>query len=165
METFGNRTLLILDGLNEHALGQNVDVLKIVQWQKLSDCTILLTSRPHSTKDIETFFPTIVRVYGFTRKKAKKIASKIIEEKNKVKAVLKFNSADFREDISLYQCPILLSFMCLLVREDDIDLSSKIINTGEIYTRMVRCLCKKFTICKDIKFQDEEFIKTLILER
>ena len=41
------------------------------------------------------------------------------------------NSADFRWEVSLYRCPILLSFVCLLVRKDDIDLSSQNISTGE----------------------------------
>ena len=43
-----------------------------------------------------------------------------------------FNPADFRQDITIYTCPILLSFLCLLVKEDDIDLTSKTIGMGEI---------------------------------
>ena len=51
--------------------------------------------------------------------------------------------------------------MCLLVREDDIDLSSEIVNTAEIYTRMVRCLYKKFTIRKNIEYEDAKLLRTI----
>ena len=56
LEAFGNRCLLILDGLDEHALGQNEDVLKIIRGQKLLYCNVIISSRPHSTKDIEKHF-------------------------------------------------------------------------------------------------------------
>ena len=50
-ETFGSRCLLILDGLDEHALGKNDDVLKIIRGQKFHRCHVLVTSRPHSIKN------------------------------------------------------------------------------------------------------------------
>ena len=66
LESFGPRCLLILDGLDEHALGQNQDVIKIIEGRKYLFCNIIVTSRPHSTWDIEKHFPTIVSVEGFT---------------------------------------------------------------------------------------------------
>ena len=50
LEIYSSRCLLILDGLDEHALGQNEDVLKIIRGQKLLYCNIIVTARPHSTK-------------------------------------------------------------------------------------------------------------------
>ncbi len=67
LEQFSDRCLLILDGLDEHSLGANKDVLRIVQREKLLNCSLLLTSRPHSTADIETHFQPIARVEGFTK--------------------------------------------------------------------------------------------------
>ena len=57
--------------------------------------------------------------------------------------------------------PILLLFMCLLVREEQIDLTNEIRNTGEIYVRMVRCLYKKFTIRKEMEYKASDFIEVL----
>ena len=162
LDTFGNRCLLVLDGLDEHALGQNEDVLKIIRGQKLLDCNVIVSSRPHSTASIEQKFPTIVRINGFTLNKAKAFASKLLRNESKIQDVLHFNPADFREDTPLYKCPILLSFMCLLVREDDINLLSKKIHTGEIYTRMIRCLYKKYTIRKNIEYTAVNLAKTII---
>ena len=60
LERFSEKCLLILDGLDEHAFGKNQDVLKIVRHKKCLFCNVLLTSRPHSTRDIERYFDTIV---------------------------------------------------------------------------------------------------------
>ena len=154
LDTLGPRCLIIFDGLDEHALGQNEDVLKIIKGQKFLYCNIVVSSRPHSTTGIETHFQTVVRVDGFTRTEAEKFSFKILNDQKKVADVLNFNPADFRKDVFLYHYPILLSFLCLLVLEDDIDLSSHSITIGEIYQRMIRCLYKKFTIRKGIKYQD-----------
>ena len=56
LDRFSDRCLLILDGLDEHGLGQNEDVLKIIRDQKLLDCRIIVSSRPHSIRAIELHF-------------------------------------------------------------------------------------------------------------
>ena len=153
---------MILDGVDEHALGTNQDVLKIITGQKCLNCNILVTSRPHSTRAIEQYFQVIARVEGFTRIKAEQFASKILTGQQKINAVLRFSPANFREDVPIYKCPILLSSLCLLVREDDIDLLATTMHIGEIYTRMVRCLYKKFTIRKGISFEKDQFMKSMV---
>ena len=176
LNTFGNRCLLILDGLDEHALGQNEDVCKIIRGQKFLYCNVILTSRPHSTREIKKYFDTVIRIDGFTNSEARKFASRIVPDKKKVDSILKFspsnNDSQIYDDTvllehfsdysrKLCQSPILLSFMCLLVREDDIDLSNKTIDRGEIYARMVRCLYKKFVVRKNIEYNPDTFTETL----
>ena len=70
LKTFGTKCLLILDGLDEHALGTNRDVFKIIRGKQCLDCNIIVTSRPHTTREIERYFPMIARVEGFTENKA-----------------------------------------------------------------------------------------------
>ena len=53
--------------------------------------------------------------------------------------------------------------MCILVREDDIDLSSRKMPTGEIYARMVRCLYKKYLIRKGRDFEASRFAEVMKL--
>ena len=65
LENYGKEILLILDGLDEHALGENKDVVKIIRGQKLIHCNVILTSRPHTTLAIEHYFRTVVSVEGF----------------------------------------------------------------------------------------------------
>ena len=163
LNNVGNECLLILDGLDECALGLNGEVIKIITGAKFLNCNVLLTSRPHSTREFEGYFDTIISVEGFTRSEAKKFASRIVDDEKKIKAVLDFNPAGDRSARPVHNVPILLSFLCLLTREEKIDLSDKTNSMGEIYFRMVRCLYKKFTIRKDIEFQTNSFFEVLEL--
>ena len=190
IEHFGERCLLILDGLDEHALGSNKDVQKVLQHRKYLNCNILLTSRPHSTSKIQRDFNTIISVEGFTRGEARKFACCIVNDAMAVEQILDYNATggearkfaccivndamaveqilDYnptggKQEILLCQCPILLSFMCILVRENLVDLTKKTMPTGEIYTRMIQCLYKKFTIRRGIRYDEGEFTKVVDL--
>ena len=110
-----NRILIILDGLDEHSLGQNEDVLKIINNQKLLGCGIVVSSRPHSVNEVEQHFPTIIRVDGFTENEASKFVSKFFVgqkkiDRSKVTQILQFKPSDSREHSPVHKCPILLSF-------------------------------------------------------
>ena len=102
-----------------------------------------------------------MRVNGFSFQEAKNFAFKILKDDELVTQVLAYNPGDFTEQIKLNNCPILLSFLCLLVKVDQIDLSNDKIDTGEIYTRMVRCLYKKFAIRRKIDYEPAPFIKVI----
>ena len=52
---------------------------------------------------------------------------------------------------------MLLLFAGILTNSGEIDLSQKVVSLGEIYTRLIRCLYRKFTIRKGIAFKQEEF--------
>ena len=161
LDKFGKRCLLILDGLDEHGLGRNEDVLKIIRNSKLLHCGVLITSRPHSTKEVQSFFPTVVRVDDFTPKEAKKYVSKIFKDNNKITEILNFKPSDSRENFPVHKCPILLSFLCLLVKEEEIDLLDKNLSIGDLYLRMVQCFYKKFTIRKGVQFEKNKFIEVM----
>ena len=147
---FSCRCLLILDGLDEHGLGKNEDVLKIIRDEKLLNCGIVVFSRPHSAKEIEKYFHTIVSVSGFTAGEAEKFVSKIIKDKSRVKEILTFRPVDLRSNVPIQKCPILLAFLCALVNDSDIHLSDDT-SVGEIYLRMIRqknLLSEKMLILK-----------------
>ena len=162
LERFGPECLLILDGLDECAHGQNTQVHKIITGAKFLNCNVIVTSRPHSTRQFERYFDTIVSVEGFTRSEAGKFARRIVDDEGKVEQILNFNPAGERSNRPVHNVPILLSFLCLLVTEDNIDLSDKAISMGEIYFRMVQCLYKKFTIRKGIKFEISSLVNVLM---
>ena len=109
LNSFSSRILIILDGLDEHGLGINRDVLKVVKNKRLLGCHILISSRPHSTWKIEEYFPTIVRVEGFTKEEAKKFVSRFLTDESKIKEIMKFCPSDSREYFPVHKCPILLS--------------------------------------------------------
>ena len=164
IEHFGERCLLILDGLDEHAYGSNKDVQKVLQRRKYLNCNILVTSRPHSIAEIRGCCQIVVSVEGFTRSEAKKFAFAIVRDEKAVEQILDFNPTGGKQEVVLHKCPILLSFMCILVKDEDaIDLTKKNMPTGEIYTKMIQCLYKKFTIRRGIRYKDVEFTKVVRL--
>ena len=158
LERFGDRCLLILDGLDEHGLGQNEDVLRIIRDEKLLDCGIIVSSRPHSTNEVKEYFPSIIRVDGFTSEKAKEFVSHFVTEETKITQIMDFKPSDSREDFPIHKCPILLSFLCLLVKESKIDLSDTKLRIGDLYFRMAQCLYKKFTNRIGIRFVKSDLV-------
>ena len=158
LEKFGHRCLLILDDLDEHVLGKNEDVLKIIEGRKFLNCNIIVTSRPHSTNEIEHYFRTVVRVQGFTVYSAVEYALRVVEDKRKAEAVVLFRPLghDF-----ICECPIILLILCVLVRENQIDLNSCAFRPVELYFRLTRFLYRKHTCSKGIDFDLNSFVDVL----
>ena len=126
-------------------------------------CNIIVTSRPHTTRELEEYFDTIVSVKGFTRECDRKYAFRILRDDNQVRHILNFNPVSSRWDKrSLYMVPILLSFMCYLAKKEDIiSLLSKSEQKGFIYYRMIRCLYVSFVEKKKRKFYQSDFVKAM----
>ena len=158
LEQFSEKCLVILDGLDEHALGQNEDVLKIIRWQKLLLCNIIVTSRPHSTGEVQRYFQTVARVKGFGRGQAMTFASKILDDERRIDEVMNFSPSRSEH---LHTCPIIFLILCVLVKEDEIDLQSETFSNGELYLRLIRFLYKKYTVNKGLDYKDESFVKLL----
>ena len=164
LKTYGSRCLVILDGLDEHALGKNQDVLKIIRGQKMINCHILLSSRPHSTKEIEDFFPVIVKVDGFTTEQADKFASNVLKSQTLKQFVLlyagHFGFTCFDRPSPFSKCPLLLMALCLLINENEI-VNGGEVDTSEIIFRLIRCLYRKYTMNKGTVFENESFLEML----
>ena len=87
MRTFGHKCLIILDGYDEYTDvsgdKDHKDLVKMLEGRKLSQCSVLLTSRPHCISNIDTHFHTVVRINGFTREHSEKFAHKILNDPKK----------------------------------------------------------------------------------
>ena len=165
LEIFGDQCLIIFDGLYEHALGQNEDVLEIIKGEKLPNCNINVTSRHHCTAKIEQYFNVVARVDGFTREKAGEFAFCLLEDEAKVAAIPKFTPDSRGFQGNLFGTNILLLFVCIRVKDNSIDLEKERANRtgiGEIYFRLSRCLYRKYTERKGIQFVKEEFLDVIV---
>ena len=91
LQRFGPKCLLVLDGFDEQGQGRNQDVISIIEGGKYPDCKVIVTSRPHSTKKIESEFDTIGRVEGFAEDQARKFVERIVHDPSVVDQILKFN--------------------------------------------------------------------------
>ena len=165
LDTFGKRCLLILDGLDEYD-GKNEDVWKIIRGQKFYHCNVLLTSRPHCIGEVEENGYTVVTVQGFTKEKSETYADNVLgpkANKDSVQKVLKFYDDNMLEGDTSYTCPRLLLFLGTLVNTKEIDLAGKHPNLGDINTKLVGSLYRKFLTQKGIKSMDmKQFVKVLI---
>ena len=54
------------------------------------------------------------------------------------------SDSDYDSEVTpIQKCPILLSFFCLLVAEQEINLSYKTMSIGDVYTRLVKMFVQK----------------------
>ncbi len=160
LETYGDQCLLILDGLDEHTAGENRDVMDIFNNAKLLTCNILVTSRPHRADPLGHHFGSIVRINGFAEEQALQFATRILKDENMAREVVRFQPTVDHERLS--QSPILLAFLCVLVKNDpSLDLTDETINKGYIYMRMIRCVYKKYTQKKGVSYDDSAFVEML----
>ncbi len=140
LHQYGSRCLIILDGYDEIADLDLKNVEDIVQNKSYRNCNIIVTSRPNAVKDIDVY--TQASIEGFTKEKAKEYISKVIADKSKQNAVYEYMQNNEIEDMWKY--PILVLFVCLLVNWDEIDLSTEKLSLGELYTRLLRCLFRRY---------------------
>ena len=106
LERFGPECLLILDGLDECVLGQNHQVIKVIKGAKYLNCNLMITSRPHTTRELEKYFETVISVEGFTLDEARKFALRIVHDAVKVGKILNFNPAGDKTELRVHNVPI-----------------------------------------------------------
>ncbi len=157
----GEKCLIIFDGLDE--LRHNDEIIQIVQDKKYRSCNILLTTRPHSEGLYLNHFFTLGTISGFTEEEALNHIKDMLKDKEKANMVFQFTkenqSVGFYE---MWQCPMLLLFICILVNDGDLDLTNKHLTMDEIYERLHLCLYKKYTIRRNIDFDGNQWNQTMI---
>ena len=148
LDVHGHACLIVLDGLDEHDLGSNEDIRKIIEGRKLLSCNIFLTSRPHSTEYVERYFPIVIRVDGFSQENAERFVLNVVKKSKNVIDLLYLyrNNFNFVLANSSCFCPMLLHFLCLLVNDGEIGVNETFIPLGEIYARLVRFLYRNYCV-------------------
>ena len=125
-------------------LGSNVNVDRIIQGEKLKECCLLVTSTPHSSRNVEAHFKDILVINGFTKKHSENFVGTFLNHRDNVEAVVKFNHGVSHVDNSRYMSPMLLQFISILADDDIVQLSRKSVAECEIYWRLVRCIYRKY---------------------
>ena len=138
-ENFGNQCLLLFDGFDENDSNRD-EILKILEGEELLTCSVIVTSRPHTDRDISSLFQIVCEVSGFQTKHAAKFISKRLRNKTFTTAILNFYRRNFGKTGLERFSPLILLFVCALLNADSIDLSASNVYLGEIYFRIVRCI-------------------------
>ena len=160
LDKFGHKCLIICDGFDEYD-GKNEDISKIIQGQKLRQCSFILTSRPHSVANLERYFQTIVRIDGFTKDHTLRFVSKCLWNSRKVSDVVEFNDQNFLHTGLHFARPMILLFICILDNENEIDLKRRDVQLAEILWRLVHCFYRKYCVRKKRKYRKHEFLDVL----
>ena len=79
LDKFGERSLVILDEFDEFDSRKNKGVMALIRGEVFPQCSLLLTSSPHSAADVEYDFENILRIEGFTQKHMQEFCSKAFE--------------------------------------------------------------------------------------
>ena len=157
LEIHSEKCLLILDGLDEHVLGRNGNVIRIIRGQELYYCNVVVTSRPNSTKDIERYFPTVIRVQGYTKDRARQFSLHMLKDESLTETVINFRPS---YEV-IHDCPIILLILCILVKEDKFDLRSKTLEKGYLYFKLTLFLYQKYASTHGLDFNLKDFMKVL----
>ena len=161
LNTFGAKCLIILDGLDEIEIKKNRAILEVLKGQRFLRCNIIVTSRPGSTTDFEEYFDTVIQVQGFTEKQAEKYVCRFLVNPEMCGDILRFHSENFAHRRSTFLCPMMLLFVCILVNNGEVELTNRCVTFSEIYTRLIRCLYRKFTVRKGLAFSQTAFEELL----
>ena len=162
LDKFGEKCLIILDGFDEFDSQKNESVMALIRGEVSPQCSLLLTSRPHSVTNVENDFENILRIKGFSQDHMQEFCSKLLRGDDKRKAVSSFYKNYFLQGSTLYVSPMLLQFICVLVKNDpDMDLARRNVPRGEIYFRLVQCIYRKYCESQNIGFNKNELTRTL----
>ena len=161
LENFGGRCLIIFDGLDECDFENHPQLLQILNGQSFINCHVMLTSRPHAAAKVSEYFTKVVQIQGFTEAQTKKYLTHVLKTSERIDMVMHFYNENFLKGSSKHASPMLLLFISILDNSNEIDLSRIDVTLGEIYTRLVRCLYRKFTARKGIEYKSEKFREIL----
>ncbi len=167
LEKNGEKCLLIFDGFDEMS-SEHRTIMQILKGSKYRNCNVLVTSRPNMVSNIPLPFFTkglVANVDGFTEDQAKMYTEKMLQQKEKVNAVMKFTQEN--QSIGLHEMwryPVLLLFLCILVDDCGFDLNDTSVSLTKLIYKLMKCLYKRYVkkIGKEIYMEQcRELLKKL----
>ena len=154
---FGNKCLLLIDGLEKHDVANNRDLLDIIEDKTLCYCNVIFNMTSNFV--LEERFQIIVTLTGAQKDEARFYVSsrlKMVNMKDKIDDVLniKFNLTG--RSLEIITCPMLLRTICFLVQEHEIVISEDV-TLGFLYYRLILCLYTKAETSetKGLNIEDE----------
>ena len=84
LDKFGSGCLVIIDGLGDHTLKNNEEVLRIVQKEKVNFNFLVTLSETNFPENVDQYFETISQVQGFNGSDIESVVSKLREGQGKL---------------------------------------------------------------------------------
>ena len=143
LQNHKRKCCIIFDGVNTINEFKGC-VLHFIQDHRLSECDILVTSDIFETGGIDYHFGTVCETQVLTVDDAKTLVSDIVKDEDKVTKVMNFKMAGPSiGHLSGKYNPIVLSLLAGLVQNNEIDGNGREITLGNLYSKLVKFVCKK----------------------
>ena len=136
-KTSGAGVLLIFDGFDELSEEERMDrslFLDIIKGEVLSRCSVLVTSRPYASEDLQCLHSIVrhVEVLGFTKEQIHQCITNAIKDETKAQALV--NVLKQRADvISLCYIPLNCAILLYVYRQQDFTLPDTLTKLFEIF--------------------------------
>ena len=158
LERLGSLCLIIFDGFDEYDYKSNDNIRKVIEGRQLMHCSILLTSRPHCVDKIGKYFPTQIRIEGFSRDHADRFVTCNALREDKKLDLLNFYNKNFTFVFANSNsfCPLMLLIMCVLTLGDE-GFVDKVVPVGEVYMKLVLLVYRKFCVQRNHQFDENKF--------
>ena len=164
LERFGGRCLIILDGLNEHDVKNNKDLIDIINDNSFLHCNFIFITTSSMAKFVEKRCQIVVSVRGIKKEAAETCLSRILEPEfieDKIDKVADLKVDLVNKSLEIITCPMLLKKLCFLIVETEISMNEDI-TLGLLYYKLVLCLYTKGktsnTIGKPIKEECNNYL-------
>ncbi len=153
------KCLILLDGFDEMPEGVSA-IKRLIEKREFSKCNFILSSRPNSSHVVQKYFRTVTSIEGFTKERAREYIGKILIDKDKRDAVMKYSETNEIEDMWRY--PVLIMFLCILVNDGELDVHTERLSLNALYSRLYNCLYKRYTVRNAVEFNPCERDETLL---
>ena len=142
LKVFGDKCLIICDGLDQHDVKGNSDLTDILNDKRLERCNFIFTITTNLAKTVEENCDTVVTLKGVKKVAAKTYISTNLKHsitKDKIQSILDFKFFLLDKPLEVIACPMLLKNLCFLLCEREIALDEEI-TLGKICYKLVLCL-------------------------
>ena len=122
LNKFGSDCLVIIDGLADHTLKNNEEVLRIVQKEKVNFNFLVTLSETNSPDNIDEYFETISQVQGFNGSDVKSVLAKLGDSHREVVLELIQSLPETFSDLEQRNLMLILLLSFLVFHDPSTDL-------------------------------------------
>ena len=139
LDKFGSDYSVIIDGLGDHTLKNNEEVLRIVQKEKVNFNFLVTLSETNFPDNIDEYFETISQVQGFNGSDIKSVVAKLGDSHREV--VLKWIQSlpETLGDLEQRNPMVILRLSFLVSHDPSTDLGQNL-SIFTVYARTILCL-------------------------
>ena len=136
LDKFGSDCLVIIDGLGDHTLKNNEEVLRIVQKEKVNFNFLVTLSETNFPDNIDEYFETISQVQGFNGSDIKSVVAKLGDNHREVSLKWIQSLPETFSDLK-QRNPMLILLLSFLVSHDPSTELGQTLSIFTVYARTV----------------------------